>query len=171
MAASPEATSAPAAGSTVAVDRTLGASTEPPFVVLNNQNGDASGMTSAPSVGETAPAAATAPGGTGSVSICVHGSSLPFPRVAPVSPHLLSWQPGVSCVGPEEVTKSRYILVEVETAECVSDFPSFLLSFVMQSSLLFTAAQMETVVMCPLIWGPAPEDTAHSTERKLSDAF
>lgn len=84
MAAPPDVTSAPAAGSTVAIDRTLGSSTEVPFVVLNNQNGDASGMTSAPSVEETATAAAEVPEETNLVSICVRGSSLPFPCVAPV---------------------------------------------------------------------------------------
>lgn len=84
MAAPPDATSAPAAGSTVAIDITLGSSTEVPNAVLNNQNGDASGMTSAPSVEETVPAAAEVPKNTNIVSICVHGSSLLFPCVAPV---------------------------------------------------------------------------------------
>lgn len=84
MAAPPDATSAPAAGSTLAIDRTLVSSTEVPLVVLNNQDGDASGTTAAPRVEETVPAAAEVPEETNSVSICVHGSSLPFPCVAPV---------------------------------------------------------------------------------------
>lgn len=84
MAAPPDVTSAPAPGSTVAIDRTLVISTEVPLIVMNNQNGDASGMTAAPSVEETAPVAAAVPEETNSVSICVHGSSLPFPCVAPV---------------------------------------------------------------------------------------
>lgn len=84
MAPPPDVTSAPAAGSTVAIDRTLATSTEVSFVVSNNQNGDASGMTAAPSVEETAPASAALPEVTSSVSICVHGSSLPFPCAAPV---------------------------------------------------------------------------------------
>lgn len=84
MAAPPDVTTAPAAGSTVAIDRTLVTSTEVKFVDLNNQIGDASGMTAAPSVEETVPASAALPEGTNLVSICVHGCSPPFPCVAPV---------------------------------------------------------------------------------------
>lgn len=53
----------------------------------------------------------------------------------------------MSCVEPDEVTKLHYVLVEVKTADCVSDFHSFLLSFVkmqQKSYLIFTVAQMET---------------------------
>lgn len=78
MAAPPDITSAPAAGSTVAIDGTLLSSTEAPFVVLNNQNGEASGMTAAPSVEETVPAAAALPEETGLVSICVPLPLFPF---------------------------------------------------------------------------------------------
>lgn len=60
----------------------------------------------------------------------------------------------MSCVEADEITKTRHILVEVETADCVSDFHSFLLSFAkmqqktflgkLQSYLIFTVAQMGT---------------------------
>ncbi|XP_056897157.1 uncharacterized protein cd34 isoform X1 [Takifugu flavidus] len=88
MAMSLDVTTAPAAGSTVAIDRTLVGSTEVSLVASKIPNVDASGMTAAPSVEETVPATAE----TNSFS--------------------------VSCVEPDEVTKTLHILVEVTTADC-----------------------------------------------------
>lgn len=133
IAVSLDATSAPAAGPTVTVDRTSVSSTDLLFNFFNNannQDGHASGTTAAPSVEKTASAS---PEKRNSVSICVHVcswliSSPPFSFHPPVWPDLLSSQLGVSCVGDELTSFSS--LVEVETTDCVSYFNYLLLTFV-----------------------------------------